>query len=111
MLLYYIREVTILESQSFCASYFRAGIRIHQSLKEIWNAKILFLLEESASRGLDLAQHTLAVVYKQGYYGVQKDLEKAHKLIVGAAKQGHMRSLEMLVNQSAWTEWFLQFDV
>ena len=72
-----------------------------ESLKEIWNAKILFLLEESASR---VSFGFITVVYKQGYYyGVQKDLGKARQLLVGAAKQGHMRSLEMLVNQSAWT--------
>jgi hypothetical protein len=70
------------------------------SKKEIWNNRIVSLLEESANRGLDLAQHALGITYKVGYYGVERDLAKARQLFLDAAKQGYVRSIETLAHMN-----------
>ena len=72
--------------------------------KQVWNNRVLSLLEESANRGLDMSQHALGITYKQGYYGVKKDIAKARQLFANAARQGYVRSIEVLSDASTWTE-------
>lgn len=64
-----------------------------------WSNRIMSLLRESADRGLDLSQHALAQTYRWGYHGVSKDEFLARKYYIAAAKQGHTKSIEALLEK------------
>lgn len=67
--------------------------------KTEWSKRIVSLLEESAERGLDLSQHALAQTYRYGYHGVSKNESLARKYYIAAAKQGHTKSIEALLER------------
>ncbi len=70
--------------------------------KQVWEQSVLSLLEQSANRGLDMAQHALGIAYRQGYYGLERDTTLARQLYLAAAKQGYVRSIEALAYESTW---------
>jgi len=72
-------------------------IKLGRCESEREKKKIVTLLEESAETGLDLAQHELATIYKQGYFGVEKNEETAIFWYSKAAEQGYKRSIENLM--------------
>lgn len=63
------------------------------------------LLALAAERGDVSAQHELGIMYKQGYRGLERDVEIARYWLELAAEQGHRLSKEMLDDPSRWRVW------
>jgi hypothetical protein len=70
---------------------------LRKESKMEWSTRIVSLLKESADRGLDLSQHSLAQTYRYGYHGVAKNESIATKYYIAAARQGYTKSIEALL--------------
>lgn len=51
--------------------------------------EVVYNLEHSASQGFVLAQFKLGLAYEAGFYGLEKNFDKAFRLLEKAAKIGH----------------------
>jgi TPR repeat protein len=72
---------------------------LRKESKMEWSTRIVSLLKESADRGLDLSQHSLAQTYRYGYHGVAKNESIATKYYIAAARQGYTKSIEALLEK------------